>query len=243
VIRAVSLDATGTLFAPRDLAADYQRILGRHGVTVERAGLRELLPEVWREFSCAVDPTRDRFASHPDGSRGFWRDVVGRVGTLAGWPPISPFAVAELYEHFARAEAWSVYADVVPALDRLVSAGLRLAVVSNWDERLPRLLAALGLGERFAALAVSAEVGVEKPDRRIFAAAAERLGLAPEEILHVGDRWLEDVEGAAAAGCSALWLRRGDGATIDVPRREPGGLAPPPIGSLAEIAPRLAALA
>jgi len=243
VIRAVSLDATGTLFGPRDLAADYVRILGRHGVQLERARLAELLPEVWREFGCTADPARDRFASHPGGSRGFWRDVVGRVVALAGLPAISPFAVAELYEHFARAEAWRVYDDVGPALERLEAAGLRLAVTSNWDERLPRVLAALGLADRFATLVVSAEIGVEKPHPRIFAATAERLALDAGEILHVGDRWLEDVEGASAAGMPALWLRRDASPTIDAPRRESGGLAPPPITALDEIAARLASLA
>jgi putative hydrolase of the HAD superfamily len=243
VIRAVSFDATGTLFGPRDLAADYVRILGRHGVRLERDRLAELLPEVWREFACSADPSRDRFASHPGGSRGFWRDVVARVVALAGLPAISPFAVAELYEHFARAEAWSVYSDVVPALERLAAAGLRLAVTSNWDERLPRVLSALGLAERFTALVVSAEIGAEKPHPRIFAATAERLRLDAGEILHVGDRWLEDVEGAAAAGMPALWLRRAASSTIDTPRQERGGLEPPPIAALDEIAARLATLA
>ena len=100
------------------------------------------------------------------------------------------------------------------ALDRLAARGVALAVVSNWDERLPRLLAALGLAERFAAIVVSAEVGVEKPHRRIFEIAAERLGVAPGRIVHVGDRRLEDVEGAEAAGLRALWLDRGGGGDL-----------------------------
>jgi len=170
---------------------------------------------------CAADgsaageaPARDRFAAHPGGARGFWRDVVDRVTDLAGVERVSPFAVAELFEHFARAEAWRVYPEVPAALDRLAARGLALAVVSNWDERLPRLLAALGFAERFAAIVVSAEVGVEKPHRRIFEIAAERLGVAPDRIVHVGDRRLEDVEGAEAAGLRALWLDRGGGGDL-----------------------------
>lgn len=214
MITAVSFDATGTLFAPVDLAADYARILGRHGVAVERARLATLLPEVWSEFGCLADPSRDRFASHAGGARGFWRDVVDRVTDRAGLPRASPFAFAELYAHFASASAWRVYDEVPATLARLAARGLRLAVVSNWDERLPTLLAALGLAERFDVVVVSAEVGVEKPHPRIFAVAAERLGVAPAEIVHVGDRRLEDVEGPVAAGQRALWLARNGGGDL-----------------------------
>ena len=208
MISAVTLDATGTLFAPRDLAADYERVLARHGIAVDRAELARQLPEVWREFASAVDPARDRFASHPHGARGFWRDVVERTCARAGAARPSRFAVAELFERFAEAGAWRVYDEVPAALAALSGRGLRLAVVSNWDERLPRLLAALGLAPSFEAVVVSATVGVEKPHPRIFATAAERLAVAPQRILHVGDRRLEDVEGARGAGMRALLLDR-----------------------------------
>jgi len=215
LIRAVSLDATGTLFRPRDLGGDYERILGRHGIAVDRARLERLLPEAWREFGCASDPGHDRFRTHPGGSAGFWRDVLDRVAALAGLAQRpSRFAAAELYARFAEPDAWSLYDDTLPALDRLRDAGMPLVVTSNWDERLPRLLEGLGLAERFAAIVVSFEVGVEKPHREIFRVAAERLGLPPESILHAGDRELEDVEGARGSGFAAWHVDRsgsGDG--------------------------------
>ena len=96
-------------------------------------------------------------------------------------------------------------------LDELAARGFALAVVSNWDERLPRLLERLDLARRFAAIAVSQQVGVEKPHAAIFLSALERLGVEPAEAVHVGDRKLEDVEGARAAGLEALWLAK-DGA-------------------------------
>jgi len=213
-IEAVTLDATGTLFAPGDLAADYARILGRHGVALDRARLATLLPEVWSEFACAAEPSRDRFASHPGGTRGFWRDVVDRVTDRAGAPRASPFAFAELFAHFGSAAAWRLYDEVPASLERLAATGLRLAVLSNWDERLPDVLAGLGVAARFEAVVLSVEVGVEKPHPAIFAAAARRLGVDPQRIVHVGDRRLEDVEGAAGAGMRALWLARGGGGDL-----------------------------
>nr|MCH9684566.1 HAD-IA family hydrolase [Deltaproteobacteria bacterium] len=51
---------------------------------------------------------------------------------------------------------------------------------------------------------ISAEVGVEKPDPRIFARACERVGVEPAAALHVGDDAGDDVGGARGAGCAVL---------------------------------------
>ena len=227
-IEGIGLDATGTLFEIVDLGGEYARVLARHGVELDPRELARLVPEVWREFACTADPARDRFASHPGGARGFWRDVLDRLLARAGAAPASPFAAAELFERFAGAGPWRLFDDVAPALARLRTAGLRLAVVSNWDERLPRLVAALGLESSFDAVVFSSAVGFEKPHPAIFAAASDALGVAPARLLHVGDRRLEDVEGARGAGWRALLLDRAGG----------GDLA-----SLAELPDRVAALA
>ena len=46
----------------------------------------------------------------------------------------------ELYERFARPDAWEVFPDVVSVLEELAESGLKLGVISNWDERLRPLL-------------------------------------------------------------------------------------------------------
>ncbi len=90
---------------------------------------------------------------------------------------------------------------------------LRLGLISNWDERLPRLLEELGLAASFEVVAYSQEVGVEKPHCRIFETVLERLALPAARVLHVGDRRRQDVEGARAVGMRAMLLDRhgGDG--------------------------------
>src|SRR5205085_1441395 len=98
-------------------------------------------------------------SSHPEGAKGFWRDFVARVAARLELPPPSPFLAAELFERFAHAAAWEVHADALAALPRLRAGGLVLAVVSNFDARLPRLLADAGLASSFATIVVSAEVG------------------------------------------------------------------------------------
>ena len=81
-------------------------------------------------------------------------------------------------------------------------------MVSNWDERLRPLLAALELAPCFDACLISCEVRSAKPDGMIFAAAAEALDLKAREILHVGDSDREDAGGALMAGMQALLIDR-----------------------------------
>lgn len=92
------------------------------------------------------------------------------------------------------------------AVDRLRAAGYRLAVVSNSDGRAEEGLAAAGLLDRFEFVVDSHLVGFEKPDPRIFAAALDRMGLAPAETVYVGDIYEVDVVGARAAGMDVILL-------------------------------------
>lgn len=107
------------------------------------------------------------------------------------------------------------YAEVIDVLRDLRSAGYPLAVVSNWHCGLGHFAVELGLASYFDAILASAEVGYAKPAPEIFRAAADRLGLAPGAILHVGDTLSEDFEGARAAGFHAMLLdREGGGAKV-----------------------------
>jgi HAD superfamily hydrolase (TIGR01509 family) len=100
------------------------------------------------------------------------------------------------------------FPDVLPTLRSLRERGKTLAVVSNWDPALPPLLAELGLAEFFAFILPSAEIGVEKPDGRIFRLALQRLGLRPQEVVHIGDQYEADVVGARAVGITPILLDR-----------------------------------
>jgi putative hydrolase of the HAD superfamily len=109
-----------------------------------------------------------------------------------------------------RANLWSRRADdAFETLETLVERGYRAAVVSNADGRVRGLLEAAGLAALLEFVVDSAEVGVEKPDPRIFHAATGRLELPPAACAYVGDIYEIDVVGAARAGLSGILV--GDG--------------------------------
>lgn len=63
-----------------------------------------------------------------------------------------------------------------------------------------------GLGAHIDALVVSEEVGVAKPDPRIFLEALRRIGASPDHAVMIGDSWTADIAGARAAGIAAVWF-------------------------------------
>jgi putative hydrolase of the HAD superfamily len=211
MVRAVTFDVTHTLIHIPRLGEIYSEVLGRHGIAVDPERARRLMVEVWQELACSADPARDRFSSHPEGERGWWKRLLERMCEHLGVPPPSPFAAAELFHRFASGDAYEVYPEVPGVLTALRAEGVRLGVVSNWDGRLPKVLEELGLAPFLDSVTWSAKVGAEKPDPRIFLHALGELGVDPADALHVGDGRLEDVEGAVAVGMRALHLTRNTG--------------------------------
>lgn len=210
-LRGVSFDATGTLFVCPRRGELYAEVLARHGLHLSAAALEGGFRTAWSEFDCRLGRGEDRYGSHPDGARGFWRELLERTCALLGEQAPGPFAAAELFARFERADAWELRPGAREVLAELRRRGLRIAVTSNWDRRLPRVLANLGLGAGIDAVVCSEEVGSAKPAEPIFLAACRDLELEPASVLHVGDAKIEDREGAQAAGLQALWLDAAEG--------------------------------
>lgn len=198
-VQAVTFDVGGTLIEPwPSVGHVYAEVAARHGERgLDPDALARRFVTAWQEAGPGFDYSREA-----------WTRLVAE--TLVGVSAIANDAAffAELYARFARPDPWRVFADVVPALTTLRRLGWRLAVVSNWDERLRPLLRALDLERYFEVIAVSGEVGVHKPNPRIFAWVARALGLPPAALFHVGDSWDADVCGARRAGWRAVGLAR-----------------------------------
>jgi HAD superfamily hydrolase (TIGR01549 family) len=121
-------------------------------------------------------------------------------------------------EHDAWRPARSLAAGAHELLDALRADGLAIGMVANTWPDPPRLvrreLEELGVAGRLDAVLLSAEVGARKPDAAIFGRALAALGVDAANALHVGDRLVDDIEGAAALGMltvQALWFRIDEG--------------------------------
>ncbi|KAL8542860.1 hypothetical protein ACS0TY_003663 [Phlomoides rotata] len=84
--------------------------------------------------------------------------------------------------------------------------GVKLAVVSNFDSRLRKLLKDLNVLHLFDAVIMSSEVGYEKPDEKIFSAALDEICVVAKKVVHVGDGTKVDKGGANAIGIDCWWV-------------------------------------
>lgn len=168
---------------------------------LERALLHETQAGPWWLRDDAFEPTE---ASSWQRIVEFDSAVLARVGHS----DLDESVFRKLEQAFARRSAWYVYPDVMPALDALRDAGLRLCVISNFVWGAPELIHDLDLAAHFEALVISARVGFQKPNPGIFQHALDRMRVAPERTLHVGDSYNADVLGARRMGMGAVLIDR-----------------------------------
>ena len=114
-------------------------------------------------------------------------------------------------DHSAYSNSITVEPEVLATLEELRRAGYRMGLVSNISLR-PDLMRAdlerMGLAQYLDATVFSSEVGVRKPDPRIFQEALDRLRVEPPETVFVGDRLYDDVSGAQAVGMRSVLTRQ-----------------------------------
>ena len=140
---------------------------------------------------------------HPAGVlTGFHRQVLADLGHEG-----RDLADA-LFEAFSDPAGYRLFDDVRPALDELAARGIKLGVVSNFEPWLEDILDLQGIGDRFAAVAISGKLGVAKPDPEIFKVALTEAGADPEATVHVGDQPVNDVAAARAVGITPVLIDR-----------------------------------
>lgn len=146
-----------------------------------------------------------------DACNGYWLDLTREWLMSEGFDPVlaEPMRRACFDLGFkVPSVLFRVFDDVIPCLERLRAAKLSLAVISNWDYSLFRVLEMFDLDRYFDVVVASRWEGVEKPDPRLFEIAFDRLGAKPNQVMHIGDDLVDDVEGAGNAGARAVLLDR-----------------------------------
>jgi HAD superfamily hydrolase (TIGR01549 family) len=206
-IAAISFDFFNTLVTHRDRRGrgarvmEYFRAQGWESSPWEHAALYDVFAECGSDFAVTMNAA-DMKAFCGRVARALFRrlnvsvdDATADTHGVELWRILGP-------DHLEP------FPETTTVLAALHAAGYRIAITSNWQHGLRAFCEALGFGAYVDVVLSSAEVGVEKPDGRIFAETCRRLALPADRILHVGDTEADDVVGARGAGLRALWLRR-----------------------------------
>lgn len=194
IYEALLLDAGGTLLQTvKPIEETYATIGSKYGVRASSGEIKQGFKKAFAE------PWPERLRYQGDG-RPFWKHIVVQATGCA-----SNDYFEELYNHFSRGDVWKLPTGSYEVLSHLKDAGVKLAVVSNYDNRLRPILEELNVAKLFNAIIISSEVGYEKPAPQIFEMALDQLGVDVTKAIHVGDDPRNDKMGADALGIDS-WL-------------------------------------
>ena len=198
-IRAITLDLDDTLWPVwptiHRAEAALQDWLGRHAPLAAQLSAQ---PEVKQAVRKEINA---RHADRAHDLSFLRREAIRALLLQAGEPAALAEPAFEVF--FAERQRVDLFDDALPAL-AFWSARLPVVALSNGNADVHRV----GIGQHFHASVSAREAGVAKPDVRIFEAAARAAGVAPYEVLHIGDDAHLDCVGALAAGMQVAWVNR-----------------------------------
>lgn len=199
-IRVVTFDADGTIW-------DFQTTM-REALGASLQALQDMFPE-----QAALLTVDDLIAHREEAEAAFRGKSMTMEGlrfaafmrTLDAIGTRNEQHARELTRNYLerRFASARIFDDVLPAFD-VLQEQFSLGLLTNGNSYPDKL----GLAERFEFIVVAQDHDVWKPDPEFYELAIQRAGVAPEEILHVGDRLDNDVLPARRAGMNVVWLNR-----------------------------------
>ena len=175
------------------------RRLAERGLDVAEVHLDAALPTALRAYDAGI---RRGLGGHP------WKVLMSELLAHAGAPALHLEATVDwLWTEQPAQNLWRrPIAGMIEIASALRARAIPVGVISNSEGRLAELAAEIGWGDRFQVIADSGALGLEKPGAAIFAWTAKALGVPMDTIVHIGDSFAADVEGAVNAGLHAIWF-------------------------------------
>lgn len=200
--KAVLFDVDFTLIQPGPMfrGEGYQAFCARYGMEVDVARFDAAVESA----ASLLDGPED--AAYDDGIFvAYTSHIIEQMGGAG--PNVVPCA-REIYAEWAACHHFELYDEVPDVLRELVSAGMRIGLISNSHRSLASFQSHFELEGLIRAALSSPEHGFMKPSASIFAAALQLLEVSAADALMVGDSVRDDVEGALRAGMRAVLVHR-----------------------------------
>jgi putative hydrolase of the HAD superfamily len=221
--KAVIFDLFGTLIDTFS-QTKYEEVLSEMSAIVKAPS--DEFSRMW------FDTFNERMTGELDTPRGNIEYICKKLGIRA---------TEEEIEHATQARLEFSVRHMVPrpgavdVITRLKSGGYRIGLISDCSQEMPKTWPRTAFAPLFDVTIFSCEVGMKKPKPEIYLLATDKLGVAPQECLYIGDGSSQELTGALSVGMNPVLLRV-PGETVDshfVDREK--GWSGPVIESLEEI--------
>ncbi len=202
-LRAILFDVDDTLFSTTTFATKARRnavrAMLRAGLKMEEEAVYSELQEVIREFSSNYNQHFNKLLMR--------LPLAAQVGTN----PALIVASGVAAYHDTKFRDLLPFEDAIPFLKAVRSAGLITGVVTHGltakqAEKIVRLGLLPYLNPN--AIFISDQLGIAKPNAKLYQAALRAIGVAPEETMHVGDSLSHDIAPPKSLGMHTAWIYR-----------------------------------
>ncbi|XP_015256486.1 PREDICTED: haloacid dehalogenase-like hydrolase domain-containing protein 3 [Cyprinodon variegatus] len=207
-LRWVLWDVKDTLLKVRgSVGLLYSKEAEEWGLSLQPAEVNAAFRETYRRYSSRY---MNYGISQGLNAQTWWTGVVRDTLSQCGVkdPALANTMATKLYHDFCNAENWEVFPDSQTVLARCSSLGLKLGVVSNFDNRLEEILRSCGLLSHFSFVVTSEGAGVAKPNPAIFHQALQKCGTSADRVAHIGDHYEYDYLASRSVGIHGFLLDR-----------------------------------
>ncbi len=213
---AVLFDIDDTLFSTTEFARRARnnavRAMIGAGLGLSEAVVRAELDEVIAEFSSNYDNHFDNLLTRlrPAALESINAALVVAAGVVG--------------YHDTKFEGLEPFPDVVPLLEQLGGAGvLRGIITHGWTSKQAEKIVRLGLLPHLDknAVFISDQIGIAKPNPKLYQTALADLGLAPERVMYVGDNPAMDIAPPSGLGMITVWAKRATKHTLGPNEAQP----------------------
>ena len=205
--RLLTFDITNTILRVKGSPGqEYARAAWLRGIQMDSQDLDRVYRPTWKKMRREI-PLYGH--NHGMSTWDWWRQFVHTVFLNAGYdgPTHHLDGVCEtLWQRFDEGFNWDVLPHSRQVLLHLRTEGLKLGVISNFDERLEKTLKTHNLKKYFDFFVTAVSVNCEKPDPRIFEQALQIAGCRPDEAGHIGDDVDHDYRAARNVGMTPFLI-------------------------------------
>ncbi len=210
--KAVIFDLHYTILRPfSSRGVMYQRIFKKHGFNAHPREIKKVFSAVWNEYG--DNKISEDFKNHYNEKdiEEWWFSFHFKMLKRLG---LKNKNVAEVInrdisnQFYGNPQIHRMYDDAKKILPFLKKHKIKLALATNGYKSTNQIIKHFRLNRYFDYVSVSCDVGISKPNPKLYHLIVKRLSLKPEEILCVGDSYPTDIIGAKKAGCGAAIIDR-----------------------------------
>jgi HAD superfamily hydrolase (TIGR01549 family) len=189
----------------------YQRIFKKHGFNARPREINKAFSMVWGDYGNDKISKNSKNHHNEKNIEEWWFDFHFKMLKKLG---LKDRDTAETInkdisnQFFGNPKIHRMYEDAKKILPILKKNKVKLILLTNGYKSTFKVIKYYGLNKYFDQVFVSCDIGISKPDQKIYHIIAKKLSVKQKEILCVGDSYATDIVGATKSGCDAAIIDR-----------------------------------